>query len=310
MKTPLHRLASLGIGLALVACAAPAASTIPSSTGAPTPSAPAPSGTVVEPSLAPSTSPAATPDEATRPIGFSQNETLATVLVTALNVRVTAGLTAPVLDDRYGVYQANGKVVLAAADHVLVISDPIWADGRWWLEIADDRAGSRVPPIIGFVAAGAPSDPWVKADNGACPGAAPSLGAIAALSGIERLGCYGSTPLSFAAYRTSIPPDAGLGGACDPGPSLPGWLVCDNINHNDVNSDGGHTSQLLLHFDPATGIAPTGLVVDGDPNPLLHIVGHFDDPAAGSCAPSPPVTLDDLAAVLACRTLYVVERIS
>ncbi|MEP6469463.1 MAG: hypothetical protein ABJC24_06790 [Chloroflexota bacterium] len=59
-----------------------------------------------------------------------------------LMVRAQRGTQAPVLDDVYGLYDAGGKVRLAAGDHVLVISNAVWADGHWWLEIATDRVGS------------------------------------------------------------------------------------------------------------------------------------------------------------------------
>ena len=45
---------------------------------------------------------------------------------------------------------------------------------------------------------------------------------------------------------------------------------------------------------------------------ILRVVGHFDDPAAGSCAISPgepPVPLDPLVAALYCREQFVVESI-
>ena len=67
--------------------------------------------------------------------------------------------------------------------------------------------------------------------------------------------------------------------------TYPEWLVCDNINYNYVNRDGGYDWELKLHFDPATGIAQTGLMKEAEANPLLRITGHFADPAAEQCAP-------------------------
>jgi hypothetical protein len=77
-----------------------------------------------------------------------------------------------------------------------------------------------------------------------------------------------------------------------------------------VNRDGGYDWELLLHFDPATGIERTGLAEEGEPNPQMTITGHFDDHAAQRCAPNPPTTLEETAAYWACTTLFVVEQIS
>jgi hypothetical protein len=312
MYGPVHmhplsaRLGSLGLVVALAACAASGSpSPFESSTSGGTPSAPPASSLESSPSAAASSD--ATPNAATRPV--VQNEGLWTVRVNSLNVRAAAGLSAPVLNDESNSYGPDGKVQLNAGDHVLVISDAKWADGRWWLEIATDRVASNAPAVVGFVAAGTHAAPWVEEDNAFCPGAGPSLTALLSLSGVERLGCYSSTPLSFPAFRATLLPD-GLGGACDPGPTHPEWLVCDNINHNWVNRDGGAKWEFLLHFDPAVGISPTGLSPEGSVNPQLQITGHFNDEAALDCAPNPWDTIEDAAAQVTCRTLFVVEQVN
>jgi len=300
-------LSSLGLVVALAGCAASGSpSPFESSTSDGTPSAPPASSLESSPSAAASSD--VTPNEATRPV--IQSEGLWTIRVNSLNVRAAPGLSAPVLDDPYSTYGAGGKVVLNAGDHVLVISDAKWAGGRWWLEIATDRVASNAPALVGFVAAGTPAAPWVEEDNAFCPGAGPSLTALLSLSGVERFGCYSSARLTFPAFRATIPPDAGLGGACDPRPADLDWLVCDNINYNWVNRDGGTAWEFLLHFDPATGIAPTGLTPEGSVNPKLEITGHFNDEAALDCAPNPWDTIEEAAAQVTCRTLFVVEQVN
>jgi hypothetical protein len=283
----------LALILLLTGCAAPG------STGTSTPTT-ATATETVEPSASATASPDVTPDDRTRPI--FQNEALATVRVNGLEVRTDRGTAAPVLDD---IYAGGNKVRLDAGDHVLVLSNALWADGMWWVKIATGRH-----MIVGFVAAGTRADPWVEEDNAWCPGAGPSLATLANLSGIEALGCYASIPLTFMAYPATVPPGVGFGGACEPPPTYPAWLVCDNINYNWVNRDGGYAAELLLHFDPATGIPPTGLATEGSVNPQLQITGHFDDPAAEACAPIPPTTREEVAAWLTCRTLFVVEQIN
>ena len=238
-----------------------------------------------------------------------QNWSLATIRAQELDVRGERSTQAAVLDDPYGRYHASGKVRLAEGDHVMVISGATSADGRWWLEIATDRVGMADSVQVGYVAAGTRSDPWVEADSSWCPGERPTLSALVRLSGIERLGCYASSPLTFRAYRATIRPDAGLGGACDVPPHRPRWLLCDNINYSWVNGDGGYDWKFLLHFDPATAISPTELADQGQPNPRLSITGHFDDAAARSCAPRQLKSLEQTAAYWGCATLFVVEAI-
>lgn len=293
---PWLRLAILVLVVTLTACGRAGSSETPSAGASASSEQPSPSATE---------GPDATPDEASRPL--FQNEALATVRVDGLEVRSAAGLSAPVLDDPFGEYAGNGTVVLDAGDRVLVIGDATWSDGQWWLKIATDRVESAV--VVGFVAAGTPGAPSVEEDNAFCPGEGPSLTELIGLTGVERLGCYASIPLSFAAYRATVPPDAGLGGACDPG-TRPEWLVCEHINYNWVNPDGGTDWDFLLHFDPALGIPETGLIPQGSANPQIEITGHFDDQAAILCAPNPPTSIEEAAAYVTCRTLFVVEALN
>jgi hypothetical protein len=280
-----------------VATPSPSSSTAPS-VEASASGLPSPSGTVI---------PDGTPDEATRPI-FA-NEALATVRVNDLNVRASRSTSARILDN------AGEPVQLRTGDHVLVISNATWAEGRWWLEIGTDQVRADQPlydplAIIGFVAAGTRADPWVEEDNAWCPGD-PPLTTLIGLSAVERLGCFGSAQINFTAYRWTKPADAGLGGLCEP-PNYPLWLVCDNVNWSWVNRDGGAGWEFLLHFDPARGIPPTDYVDEGATNPQLRITGHFDDPSAQLCDPMVPTTPDAILewGGLTCRTHFVVEQIS
>jgi len=120
---------------------------------------------------------------------------------------------------------------------------------------------------------------------------------------LERLACYGSTPIRVRGYFPQIPADAGLGGAC--GPASPvSWLICQNINYNGLvasESAGFSSPWLKVTINPATGVTmpPRGQWVE--------VVGHLDDPAARNCAPS---TMRVFGDVLTCRTDFVVESVS
>jgi len=241
-----------------------------------------------------------------------QNIALATVQVDNLEVRAEPGLSAPILNDANAVFDAGGMVRLKTGDHVMIISGAIATDGLWWVKIgADGRLapGERTQAVVGWAEAGTAADPIIEADNSWCPGEGRSLTTLLGLSGIERFGCYSSIPIVIQAYRAKLEAD-GMGGACEAPPGQPAWLVCENINHNWVNRDGGTAWEFLLHFNPATGIPATGLVEGTAPNPLLHITGHFDDEAATMCAPNPPVTLADSEAWLDCSSLFVVDQLN
>jgi len=231
-----------------------------------------------------------------------QNWALATVRVNGLNVRAAPSQSAA----RVRRFFTGPFVQLTAGDHVLVMGVTQGDDGLQWVQIGTQVAEPRADVAVGWAVAGTTDDPWVEEDNSWCPGAGPSFETLLSLSGIERMGCYSSIPLTFTAHQATIQPDAGLGGACGPVP-VP-WLQCEHINYNWVNRDGGYDWEFLLHFDPATGIAETDLADAGE-SKLFTITGHFDDPAATSCGPNPPVTNDDLAAYLNCSTLFVVESI-
>jgi hypothetical protein len=200
---------------------------------------------------------------------------------------------------------------LTSGSQVLILSGPLQANGYAWYAVglAQDVEGSTEEIAVGWVAGASGTTPWLVADTKGCP--TPDVTKIAGLSGIARIGCFGSSSLAFAAHQTTIPPDGGLGGACQPPPGQPGWLVCDNINHSWVNADGGTTPLLLLHFDPATGISPTGLAPANTTGSAYQIVGHFNDTAAQACGDtSDPTALDQMSAWLTCASKFVVEKLT
>jgi len=306
-----RRASVLPIGLVaiLTACGAstgaslapttPERSAAPSSSGGPSPSP----TSAPTPSARPSASPGVTGS------GFQVwgNWALATVRVNGLNVRIAPGPSEALVPDPAEWFDADGVVRLNAGEHVLVMGVAPGSDGRQWVQIGAQRAAQQNPVAVGWAVAGTVDDPWVEEDNAWCPGADPSFETLLSLTGVERMGCYSSIPLTFTAQQATISPDAGLGGVCGPAP-VP-WLQCDNVNYSYVNRDGGYDWEFLLHFDPATGIVPTFLADAGE-SARYSITGHFNDPAATSCGPNPSATNEDLALYLTCGTQFVVESLN
>ncbi len=279
------------------------------STGATAPqsASAAPSSTPsVTPTPAPTDTPSPTP--AATPIPPLAKLSLATVAVGSLNVRVAPSASAALL--KVPTF-AGGKNPLTSGDQVLVVDGPVDADGyRWYaVGLSQDPGYTSASTPVGWVAAASGATAWLVPDTNACP--KPGVTAISAMSFIARVGCFGPGSISFAAHQAAIPLDAGLGGACQPPPGQPGWLVCDNIGYDWVNADGGTTWLLLLHFDPATGVSPTGLAPVGTIGPAYQITGHFDDPAAQACsANTDPKDVGQLSDWLTCATKFVVETLS
>jgi hypothetical protein len=230
---------------------------------------------------------------------------LARVTAVALNVRTGPTTSATRLNDVTGT-----PLSLAAGDYVLVLADPVWGGDNWWyLAGVPQDSGLYAAPIpVGWVAGGALPEPWLEPDSSACPVA--TVTTLAELPAVERVGCFGSTTLTFQARIAAVPPDAGLGGSCDVEDTYPRWLMCDHINYNWINADGGTNWLLQLHFDPDTGVQPTGLADVGTTGQPVSVSGHFSDPAASDCVIDPdPSSLNGQSQWLTCATKFVVESV-
>ena len=259
------------------------------------------------PTAAETPSPSAIPSPTPTPAPALARLTLAEVTVATLNVRVSPSSRAKLLDVSDF---PTVTVPLTRGARALILDGPVEAEGNRWYAVGleQDPAFYLSDIAVGWIAAGADADPWLAPVSADCP--KPGVQAIGFLSGVDRIACYGSDTISFAAHQAAIPPDAGLGGACQPPAGQPGWLVCDNIHHDWVNVDGGTAWLLLLHFDPATGIKPTGLADVGTTGPAYDVTGHFDDPAASACASaSDPYDVTQLSAWLTCASKFVVEKL-
>jgi hypothetical protein len=260
-------------------------------------SEPTATATAASPTPAPTPTPVPLPD---LPVG-----TLAKVVPSSVNVRTEPSASAPQVTD-----VTDTALSVAAGQDVLVLGSPLWHEGYWWLLVGvPQSSGLYAAPIpVGWVARGTATEEWLVADDAPCP--QPTVTVLGELSGIQRVGCYGSSSLTFDAHVAALPPDAGLGGVCGVLDPYPAWLMCDNVNYNWVNADGGPDWVLQLHFDPGTGLTATGLAGEGTIGPPVRIVGHFDDPASTGCIQGDgPTTLEAQSQRLTCSAKFVVESV-
>ena len=296
-------LALLLVTVLVGACSAPegasdasTASATAAGTEAPTPAPTATATIAGSPTPIPSPTPAPLSD---LPVG-----TLAKVVVTGINVRTEPTASAPQVTGAAGTKQA-----LANGQHVLVVGRPLWNEDHWWLLVGLPDSGPNAAAIaVGWVAGGTATEEWLVSDDAPC--VTPTVTVLGEMDGIERIGCFDSAPLTIEAHVAAFPPDAGLGGVCAAVGSAPDWLVCDNVNDNWVNADGGPDWVLLLHFAPATGVTATGLAGEGTIGRAVRVAGHYDDPAAASCIQSDgPTNLDAQSQRLTCAAKFVVESV-
>lgn len=227
--------------LAVSACSGPNASSTQSAGG----SALATATATAEATNA-STSASASSTSSDQPPAF-ENLSLATVLVNGLAVRTAAGLGSALLQRRSMPGGVMEDVRLNEGNHVYVLSSgpsqPV--DGQWWFQVAIEGDPAYVADAqavdVGWVAVGTAGDPWIREDNGFCD-ARPTFVTLVGMSRIVRVGCYGSAPLTIDAFQATVPPNAGLGGACENYSNPLHWLLCDNINYSFVNAAGSRSS--------------------------------------------------------------------
>jgi hypothetical protein len=208
-----------------------------------------------------------------------------------------------------------------------VVAGPVSADGYDWYQLSalglPPNAGCeppvqtnpfRCPDWLGWVAAGEPGGkPWLKAATLSCPTSPMNLGTLVEAgpqgppTALERLACYGSTPIRFRAWWPEIPPEAGLGGTCGAVPPNPTWLICQNINDNGLviaESAGFEGIGLKVSIDPASGVT---MPARGQ---WVEVVVHLDDPAARDCTPFKGGDQDPVRVVLTCRSELVADSVN
>jgi len=277
-----------------------------------------PAGSSADASLTASatTSPSEATSSSSPAAGTIAVDRLAKSTVDGLAVRATAGTSGAQLG------------TIDAGQLGFVVAGPVSADGYAWYQLSatglPPNAGCEPPMLttpfkcpdwLGWVAAGQPGgQAWLAAATLPCPASPMNIEALVGeatvgpRTALERLACYGSSPIRIRGWWPKIPSGAGLGGTCGPVPKpIPAWLVCQNINNNALvisQSAGFEGVGLKISIDPASGVTmpPRGQWVE--------VVIHMDDATARDCAPLGGGDQNPVRVVLNCRGELVAESVS
>jgi hypothetical protein len=225
------------------------------------------------------------------PAGILPPNSLAVVVVDALQVREQPGLNAAVVDT-------------LSADTVVELSvgwiGPTVVDGIDWYAVVYQG------DLFGYVAGGADGDIYLELLPPRCEEGESDFAAVVLITEWERLACFGDRSLTVTG--TFGCPVCGI--AYPRGGYEPHWLASpDNLNYLSVGWFSGSNLRLLvLHFPPVAGL-------DRPPNAtILRLTGHFSDPASSTCVIRPTMEgvsigaeVDPVLAELYCREQFVVD---
>ena len=298
------------LGLMLAACAAPAGPSLVPSSGAASasPSATQPAETAVAtslPTIPPATAAPTGPSWTQRPPSALLLDSLVYVDVDRLNIREEPAVS------------AKSLAIVERGDFLYINDYGPFSNGGYTWYSAVFLAPAGEPPtestvnvresdgVSGWVAVGPGDTSYVERLRPRCP-ATIDLASIEYLLGAELLECFGGNTIEL----TGTFGCSGCGGA-RPGIFEPEWLAHPlNFNLLAVFPVTDHVGPFVLHFPPGGPAAPPVASV-------IRVRGHFDDPAADSCAisvidPFNPsgddlVKIPAAAAQLACAQQFVVE---
>ena len=122
----------------------------------------------------------------------------------------------------------------------------------------------------------------------------------------KRLACLGRTEVTFVAW---VVPQMGRGGTCV---GEPAWLTCRlNVPADQLAATEGADDPTLGVIPDPDAIMPApweGILPAGT---WVRVTGHFDDPAAATCAGATFQDVDTPALLVRwCRALFVATRVT
>jgi hypothetical protein len=203
------------------------------------------------------------------------------------------------------------KPTLPAGTRTLVVGGPVSADGMEWYEIQTD---SELIDLFGWVSTGQDGEVWLAPRRPRCPEDVDAS-AIATLTRIDFLACYGSTQVEVKARPADLwerrveSADCGWvrrTGTCDVDTR---WLFFPSTSVTLI-TDRGNEHRVDLAMPPE--LAAKLQEVPRHATLLLTI--SMDAPEAASCEVHDAVTGTELIpahrAVTACRLQFVVQQIA
>jgi hypothetical protein len=215
---------------------------------------------------------------------------IAQVLTTDLVVRSAPGV---------GVDSEIYDWRLDAPTLLYVFDGPVEADGYDWYQVMPSNLDYLPTPYgVGWVAAASKEgESWIGPAQPACP--EPTLEAVASLSGLGALACYGDTELSLEGELGGcVARDAALSPA-EQWPTqcfLTPFDCCPNVVPYPSGVAVWNEAVLSHPFDPQAS----------------RVIGHFDDASAAGCVDA---ARDGAAPVPAgwgtfvCRTAFLVTEV-
>lgn len=268
----------------------------PSGSGA-VAASPAGTGTAVASATPPAPVPVVAPPTDVLPPGA-----VARVAVDVLRIREAPNSAATMLDQL-----PAGQLVVVGPGTAGY--GPVSGEGFAWYPVRRLGELTELPALpgelpgegaLGWAAAGDGTTAYLELVAPRCPARPVTLALLDAMLPWEQLACFGPEAITIDGTFGC----GGCGGAAA-GTFDPAWLAYP-------------LSYGFLSVDPNLRIGPFAMrfVPDGPPVPadgsIVHVTGHFDDPAATGCiiAPGePPMPIDSSTAVLYCREQFVVDAI-
>jgi hypothetical protein len=177
--------------------------------------------------------------------------------------------------------------LLQPGDRLFVVHGPVIASNYEWYQVAPigsdpDRPGFALPS--GWVARGDhDGTPWIASVTPDCPAVPIEIADLSAMHALERVACFGDTPLSFRAVVE--------------GGSQSGWHAIPSVVLDPDSPSGTDVA-----IEPGDAVTPSDL-----PNRRVVLLeGAFDQPHAINCGLGDPE--EPWLAVLDCRSIFVVSR--
>ena len=201
-------------------------------------------------------------------------------------------------------------IALDAGETLAALDGPVVSDGFDWYLVQLTSSGRGVGQL-GWAATPHVGDAWLVPGELECPPAPLDLATAIAMAPAEALYCSGGDDLSFEGHVVT-------GFGCNVmGTFEPEWLAhpCANMSFISPVPPSETDRPLFLHY-PAPGVPNPTLSYSDEP--LVRIVGHYDDPAAAGCiiepvelSPGAPAfgATDPAADDAECRLRFVVTEV-